>query len=69
MAMITFKELGILLKSSVVLIDDLSLTGTQSLRHVARTLYQPWQVSVTQILQHKPPSKLIKNSQISEEQF
>lgn len=50
MATITFKELGIFLKSSVALLDNLSLAGTQSLRHVTTTLYQPWQISVIQIV-------------------
>lgn len=50
MSVITFKELGIFLKNSVVLLDNLNLTGTRSLRHMPRTLYQPWQISVIQIV-------------------
>lgn len=37
MAMITFKELVIFLKNSVVLLEHLNLTGIQSLRHAPRT--------------------------------
>lgn len=46
MAMITLHEFGIILMNSMVLLDNLILTGTPSLRQVARTLYQPWKILV-----------------------
>lgn len=39
MAIITLQEFGIILVSSMVLLDNLILSGTPSLRQVARTLF------------------------------